>query len=389
MRKVLQLWSLLCAVAVVPLSGCQKIEARMELKKGNGLYKQEQYKDALESFKKGLEMDPDATFAWRSVGLTSMALFKPGNKTEENLAYADQAIEAFKKYLVDYPEAPKVLEYLVNLFIASDRLDDGIAYLQQFGAEHPDNQSVNISMVTMMTKAGKIADALQFANEHGGSKDDPQVYYLIGVNAWDKSYNDVHLTMEERPNVIDTGLAAMDRALQLRRDFQTLVYTNLLYREKAKLFLPDPNQPTPKPGKVDPELAAKAAELKAKHDELIDLANKFAKEASDLKKEEDRRKAEQEKAQGIGDGHLPPQPVIPGTEPTAEPTPIGSPVAGAAGLPPEAGGTPGAMPPAAAQTPAAGTGAQGGSSQPDTEKRPTPSKGSEGKKPGSPQKPPQ
>src|SRR5438045_2441792 len=54
--------SILCLVAVIPLSGCQKIEARMEMKKGNSAYKLEKYKDALEFFQRGLDLDPDATF---------------------------------------------------------------------------------------------------------------------------------------------------------------------------------------------------------------------------------------------------------------------------------------------------------------------------------------
>lgn len=292
----------------------------MELKRGNGLYKQEAYQDALLAFQKGLELDPDATFAWRSVGLTSMALYRPGNKTPENLEHANRALEAFKTYLVDHPESPKVLEYLINFYLTLGMYDEGIAYLTQFATEHPENMGLNMSMVTLMTKAGKVVEALDWANNHSPvGQEDPVVYYTIGVNAWDKSYNDVNLTKEFRPVVIDTGLAAMERALQIKRDFQTLVYYNLLYREKAKLFLPDPLVPTPKPGKITPEQQAADAERQAKYDEYLGLANKYATEASELKKEEDRLKAEQEKAQGIGDGHLPPQPVIPGTEPTMAP----------------------------------------------------------------------
>jgi len=40
------------AVLVVGLAGCQKLSARMELKKGNSHYKQEAYRDALEEFQK-------------------------------------------------------------------------------------------------------------------------------------------------------------------------------------------------------------------------------------------------------------------------------------------------------------------------------------------------
>ena len=182
MRKALGFWALLL-LAGIALNGCQKIEARMELKRGNSLYKDEQYPDALKAFLKGLELDPEATFAWRSVGLCNLALFRPGKKTQENIDYANRAIEAFTLYLKDFPEAPKVLEYIVNLYFAAERLDEGIDYLKQFSIDHPLDNTVHLHMVSLMTKAGRIADALEWANTHEGSSQDPQVYYLIDQSA--------------------------------------------------------------------------------------------------------------------------------------------------------------------------------------------------------------
>src|SRR5215470_8451624 len=86
------------------LAGCQKLQARVELKKGNSHYQQEQYSVALIEYQKGLELDPSATFAWRSVGLSALALYRPGDDSPKNLEYARTAGEAFEKYLKDNPD---------------------------------------------------------------------------------------------------------------------------------------------------------------------------------------------------------------------------------------------------------------------------------------------
>ena len=92
------LW-LILAACLPTLVGCQKIEARMKLKEGNRYYLNEDFKHALEEYQVGLKQDPSATFAWRSVGLSAVALIRPGVRSPEIDKYVDTALEAFKKYL--------------------------------------------------------------------------------------------------------------------------------------------------------------------------------------------------------------------------------------------------------------------------------------------------
>ncbi len=126
------------ALALTPaLTGCNKIQARVELKKGNAFYMDETYRQALEQFQKGLELDPGATFAWRSVGLSAMALYRPDVDTEENRKYADTAVDAFKKYLAYYPNDEKVEEYLITTLINAERYDEALRPSQAGRAEEP------------------------------------------------------------------------------------------------------------------------------------------------------------------------------------------------------------------------------------------------------------
>src|ERR1700734_436482 len=107
MRRSLAL-AALAFLAVPLLGGCRQLQARVELKKGNSLYAQEQYSEAIKQFQKGIELDPSDTFAWRSVGLAALALYRPGDDSPKNLEYARIATQAFENYLKDNPDDAKV-----------------------------------------------------------------------------------------------------------------------------------------------------------------------------------------------------------------------------------------------------------------------------------------
>jgi tetratricopeptide (TPR) repeat protein len=224
----------LAALALVLSAGCHKFEARVHLKQGNVLYKSESYKDALQEFQKGLEIDPAATFAWRSVGLSAMALHRPGVEGEENKQYADTAIDAFNKYLKDHPKDKKVEEYLTTILINDNRFDEALARLDKDSQADPGNKDLNRAIVTTLLKAGRIEEAYQRASVPG--KEDPQLLYSIGVACWGMSYGDPTLAPEKRVQVVDMGLEATKKSIDLDPDFfDAMAYYNLLFREKAKL----------------------------------------------------------------------------------------------------------------------------------------------------------
>jgi len=224
----------LAAATLMLATGCHKFEARVHLKQGNVLYESEAYKNALEEFQKGLEIDPAATFAWRSVGLSAMALHRPGVEGEENKQYADTAIDAFTKYLKDYPKDTKVEEYLTTVLINDNRFDEALARLDKDSQADPSNKDLDRAIVTTLLKAGRVEDAYARASKPG--KEDPQLLYSIGVACWGMSYGDPTLDPVKRVQVVDMGLEAMEKSIELDPDFfDAMAYFNLLYREKAKL----------------------------------------------------------------------------------------------------------------------------------------------------------
>jgi len=226
----------LVLVALPVLAGCDKVQARVELKKGNALYKDEAYAAALKQFQEGLRLDPAATFAWRSVGLTALAHYKPGDETQKNEEYAKTATEAFEKYLADYPDDKKVREYLLTTYVNDKRYDDALAYLDRRAQEAPaEADDIQKFKITILTQAGKLEEAWKMVQEAPGAAQ-AESLYTIGVSAWSKVYNDPTLDAASRGQLIELGLQALDQAMKAKADyFEAMVYTNLLYRQKANL----------------------------------------------------------------------------------------------------------------------------------------------------------
>jgi len=222
---------------VLPAAGCGKIQARAELKKGNSYYQQEQYSKALDYFQKGMELDPDATFAWRSVGLSALALYRPGDNDPKNIQYADTAVDAFEKYLADYPDDDKVEEYLLSTYVNARKFDEALAFIDRRAQEKPEEaRKLNSYKVRILTQAGRLDQAFQLANQVQGDER-AVALYSIAVSAWDKSFHDPGtMDFESKNRLIDMGLDAIKKSYDLKKDsFDTMVYYGLLLREKAKV----------------------------------------------------------------------------------------------------------------------------------------------------------
>jgi len=227
----------LAALLLLPAMGCGKIAARADLKKGNSYYQQEQYSRALEAYQKGLESDPDATFAWRSVGLSALALYRPGDDSPKNVGYATTAIDAFEKYLADYPDDEKVSDYLMTTYVNAKKYDDAIAFIDRRIQEKPaEAAKLQRTKINIMTQAGRLDQAFQLVNQLQG-EEKAQTLFAIGASAWDRVFHQGEtLDYESRAKLVDMGLDAIKKALDVQPDFaNAMVYYGLLYRQKAAL----------------------------------------------------------------------------------------------------------------------------------------------------------
>ena len=219
------------------LGGCGKVQARMEFKQGNASYKTENYREAIKYYKRGLELDPAAKQVWRSVGLAAMAVYRPGDASPQNLGYAQEALEAFEKFSAAFPDDVKVQDYILTILMSSERYDDALKRLRAKAAKNPNDKETSQAVVTVLIRAGKLDEAIAYVKSLGARAESVS-HYTVGVACWDKAYRDPMLNPEQRGVIVDAGIEALRKSVSLTPDsFDSLVYLNLILREKAKLEL--------------------------------------------------------------------------------------------------------------------------------------------------------
>jgi tetratricopeptide (TPR) repeat protein len=237
MRRSLALAALV--FLVVPLlGGCRQLQARVELKKGNSLYQQEQYSEAIKQFQKGIDLDPSDTFAWRSVGLAALALYRPGDDSPKNLDYARTATTAFENYLKDNPDDAKVQDYLMSILVSSKQYKEALSFVDQLQQRHPEevnDPKWNKYRVNVLIQAGELEQAQQLALKTPGPEQ-PVSLYSIGVASWGKVYNNNSIDFAAKQQKVELGLASLHKAVELKPDYyDAMFYLGLMLREKAKL----------------------------------------------------------------------------------------------------------------------------------------------------------
>jgi tetratricopeptide (TPR) repeat protein len=248
--KVLAFFML--ALLLLATTGCNKLKARDQLNKGVQAYKNAKFEDAIEKFKNAVALDPSLSVAQLYLATAYANQCTPGVETPDNLRTCDQAIQSFKDVLAKDPTSLTAAKGIASLYFQMKKFDEAKEYNRK---------------------------ALQIDPK------DPESYYSIGVIDWTQSYtprmearNKLGLkpdeplkdkkvceeVKEKNTPYIDEGMQALDKALELRPDYDdAMAYYNLLWREKADLECGDP--------------AAREADLK-KADDWVDKTLAVKKE---------------------------------------------------------------------------------------------------------------
>ena len=218
-------------------TGCDKLKARMEVKKGNEFFKAGQYQAALASYQLAQKLDPSQKKLLRNIGMTYMAMYQPGSKHPKDLEFAGKAIENLKAYIVAYPDDKRAREFLVSMFLSLDRYDDAIAFYQDRLQADPKDAKAMGSIAAMYFKKGDFDKGVEWLQKRAAVEpDSTEPYLMIGVQAWDRSYHYPDIDAATRTKIVDQGLEALDKILKKDpNNFDALTYINLLYREKAKV----------------------------------------------------------------------------------------------------------------------------------------------------------
>src|SRR5262249_26498680 len=223
MKTSLQIAALLGAAAVIISgTGCDKLRARDQLNKGVASFKNLRYEQATEHFKKAVALDPDLQNAKLYLAAAYFAQYIPGVESPENLQNANLAIEQYNAVLQKDQKNINSIKGIAILDLQMKKFDEAKKYYRQAIDVDPN---------------------------------DPEAYYSIGVIDWtmafqpmarertkagltgDEPLKDKKLCAklrEQSQDVIQEGLDSLNKAVQLRPDYDdAMVYLNLMYRQKS------------------------------------------------------------------------------------------------------------------------------------------------------------
>jgi Tfp pilus assembly protein PilF len=206
--------------------GCQNDQAKVELNRGVGAFKEAEYAKAVDHFRAAFELDAGCTLARLYLATAYMQQYIPGAEAPENKAMAAAAKEQFDKVLEQEPDNELAMASLASLCFNQKKLDEATTWYQKLVSVKPDNKEAFYTMgVIGWTRSyGPIGEARQ---KLGMKPDEPGPI---------KS-DEVRIALRGRYlPVIEEGIGNLDKALALDAEYDdAMAYINLLYRAKADL----------------------------------------------------------------------------------------------------------------------------------------------------------
>ena len=261
---------------VVTSSGCgviNRIRSKNQLNEAARAYREGRFPEAEKHSREAAALDPDNKTAPMFIARTIHAQYRPGVQTPENIARAQQAIEAYQQILAKNPQDEEAYK--------------AIAYL--YGAIKEDNK-----LRQWITSRA--------ANESAEPEKRAEAYVVLASKDWDCSFK-----ITEQPGVkITTVDAASSRATvsykkpKEQKDFdqaQMCVKQGLAEAENAIKF--DPNNESAWSYKTNLLLeASKLAEMDDKPDQKAVYQKDYEaalKRTTELSVANQKRKEEEEK----------------------------------------------------------------------------------------------
>lgn len=261
---------LLCLSATC---GCSEVRGRRLIQKGNQLYRDGQYKDAVAMFQQAERFVPNFPLLWLNEGYTCREMLVPGADTPENRKAARCALDAFKRFSTLAPKDKRgPALYVQTLFDADQYQTLSGMYEARVAKNAGDEEAINglIQVYSKWPEHGAQAFAW-YKKKAELKSNDAEAQYAVGVYIWqqlfskgggaDKAAFDPRPDPEakkdskkvppgnvagdiigkERSELADQGIRFLERAVELRPKYQeAMTYLNLLYRQKSYAYFEEP-----------------------------------------------------------------------------------------------------------------------------------------------------
>lgn len=307
--------------------GCDLVKAKAAFKDGNRLYKEENYRRAIEEYEKAVALKPDFAEAHFYLASSQQSLYRPGKEGDENRMRIDRAIEHYEKSLaLNKADTPNLQQVRLNTLGALTAIysepplsnyEKALGYAELLVKDNPNDVKNLYAMANLYEKFNRVAEAEQtylrvteqnpkdakacgalaaFYNKplwddtgevwvEGTSKgarrakfdraiatletcadideSDPSGHYKLAMFYWDKAYRDPMLGDKEKNEYADKGIESVNKSLDVKPDYWEAIIT------KGLLY------------RVKAQVAPSAAARK----QYLDQAVLLQKQAMDIRKE--------------------------------------------------------------------------------------------------------
>jgi tetratricopeptide (TPR) repeat protein len=296
--------------ALLPLlllgSGCNTVRAKAAFKDGNRLYKDENYRRAIEFYDRAVSLDPDFAEAHFYLASSHQSLYRPGKEGDENKLRLDQAIAHYEKSLeVNKGGTPNLQQLRINTLGALTAMysdppltnyEKALGFAEQLVKDNPNDAKNLYAMANLYEKFGRVPEAEQtyvkvtetnpndakacgalaafynkplwdetgtvyVDNQSKGPRrakfssaiatlekcakldaTDPSGYYKLAMFYWDKAYRDPLIGDKEKDEFAEKGLASVDTALGMKPDYWEAIITKGLLYRVKAQVTRDPKQ---------------------------------------------------------------------------------------------------------------------------------------------------
>ena len=212
--------------------GCNLVKAKAAFKDGNRLYKEENYRKAIDEYEKAVQLKPDFAEAHFYLASSHQSLYRPGKEGDENRMHLDKAIEHYEKALeLNKGDTPNLQQLRLNTLGALTAIysepplsnyEKALGYAEQLVKDNPNDIKNLYAMANLYEKFGRVAEAEQTYEKVG--EQNPKDAKACGALAafynkplWDEK-GEVWVedtSKGARRAKFDTAIATLDRCADI------------------------------------------------------------------------------------------------------------------------------------------------------------------------------
>lgn len=212
--------SLAMIFIVVGLGGCDDLNARSNIQKGNKAYEDQDYEKAAKLYEESIRLAPDLDVGYHNLGITYSRMFSAGLETPENKAIAEKATTNLAKWLEKHPKDAKIRKLLTGLWIDSGDYKKALEYWIKEHEAAPEARDVIQLVAGIYLKSGDWRTAIDwYRKDVDAAKDVPgkvSAYQSIANLTFGKLFSSREKVVgAERAEIAEIGLEAAGAALEL------------------------------------------------------------------------------------------------------------------------------------------------------------------------------